>query len=53
MINLSKYDLEELIEIKQKVVDEISSHYARRRRKYEVALDHLYQQASKKRKDER
>ena len=35
MINLSKYNLDELIEIKQKVEDEISSYYARRRKKYE------------------
>ena len=35
MIDLSKYNLDELIEIKQKVEDEISSYYARRRRKYE------------------
>jgi len=35
MIDLSKYNLDELIEIKQKVEDEISSYYARRKRKYE------------------
>ena len=35
MIDLSKYNLDELIEIKQKVEDEISSYYARRRKEYE------------------
>ena len=35
MIDLSEYDLDELIEIKQKVEDEISSHYAKRRKEYE------------------
>ena len=41
MIDLSKYNLDELIEIKQKVEDEISSYYARRRRKYEEQLKYF------------